>query len=77
MEIGYRLPINYNDIQFYRIKTHVVKIVKQIPAEEKTSGTSAHGDSQSMISAGILSHPVTLTLGRQPLPQDMHVSLRA
>jgi hypothetical protein len=59
------------------MKTHVVKIVKQIPAEEKTSGTSAHGESQSIISAGILSHPVMLTLGRQPGPHDMHVSLRA
>lgn len=77
MEIGYWLRITSNDNQLYRIKTHVVKIVKQIPADENTSGTSAHGDNQSIISAGILSHPVTFTLGRQPGPHDMHVSLRA
>lgn len=59
------------------MKTHVVKIVKQIPREENTSGTSAHGDNQSIISAGILSHPVILTLGLQPGPHDKHVSLRA
>lgn len=63
--------------RFYLMKTHVVKMVKQIPSDENTSGTSAHGDNQSMISAAILSQPVTLTFGRQPGPHGIHVSLRA
>lgn len=56
------------------MKTHVVKIVKQIPSDENINGTSAHGESQSIISAGILSHPVILTFGLQPGSHDIHVS---
>lgn len=51
--------------------------MKHIPSDENTNGTSAQGDSQSIISAGILSQPVMLTLGRHPGPHDKHVSLRA
>jgi hypothetical protein len=59
------------------MNTHVVNMVKQMPMDEKTSGTRAHGDSQSMISAGILSHSVIFTLGRQPGLHVMHVSFSA
>jgi hypothetical protein len=59
------------------MKTHVVKIVKQIPSDENINGTSAQGESQSIISAGILSQPVMLTVGLQPGSQGMHVSFKA
>lgn len=58
------------------INTHVVKNAKKIPIDENTSGTSAHGDNQSIISPGILSHPVIFTFGRQPGSQALQVSLR-
>lgn len=56
------------------MKTHVVKIVKQMPTDENINGTRAHGESQSIISAGILSHPVMLTFGLQPGLHGIHVS---
>lgn len=56
------------------MNTQVVKNAKKIPIDENTSGTSAHGDNQSIISPGILSHPVIFTFGLQPGSQALHVS---
>lgn len=57
------------------MKTHVVKIVHNIPSELNTIGTNAHGSNQSITITFSLMQIFLFSFGAYPGEQALHVSL--